>query len=196
MLTHGLHRLQHFSCESPVRYMMYSESAAAFISLHSDNTVCLYKADGHKQTSLLHSTHFSFMGLTATKVSGCLVGWGPGPVFTFLDSDLCPLDSAHDALDIRVCQAAEHSTELVTAGVRNVCLWSAMLMRCKVKITEGLQHSTFTQMALAAPQSDRPHRAFVVSGQVVTVVDLDAGKVLEHKKDLCSRCVCVTVHVI
>ncbi|KAM7390333.1 hypothetical protein PAMA_008485 [Pampus argenteus] len=186
VFTHGLHRLQHFSCDSPVRYMMYSESTAAFISLHSDNTVWLYKADGNKQTSLLHSTHFSFMGLTATKVSGCLVGWGPGPVFTFLDSHLRPLDAANDALDIRVCQAAEDSTELVTAGVGNVCVWSVRLMRCKVKITEGLQHSTFTQMALATSRSDRPHRAFFVSGQVVTVVDLDVGKVLEHKTDLCS----------
>ncbi|XP_044196232.1 WD repeat-containing protein 97 isoform X3 [Thunnus albacares] len=187
VFTHGLHRLQHFSYDSPVRYMMYSESTAVFISLHSDNTVCLYKLDGHKRTSLLHSTRFSFMGLTATKVSGCLVGWGPGPVFTFLDKDLQPLEAAHDALDIRMCQAAEHSTELVTAGVGNVCVWSAMLMRCKMKITEGLENRTFTQMALAAPRSDRPHRAFVVSGRVVTVVDLKAGKVLEHKKDLCSR---------
>lgn len=191
MFTHGLHRLQHFSCDSPVRFMMYSEASAAFISLHLDNTVCLYK-DGHKQTSL---AHLPFMGLTATKLYGCLVvGWGPGPVFTLLDAELRPLDAAQDALDIRVCQAAEHSTELVTAGVGNVCVWSVRLMRCKVKIQEGLQLSTFTQMALAPPRSDRPHRAFVVCGWVVTVVDLDAGKVLEHKRDLCSRC--VWFHVI
>ncbi|XP_059183260.1 WD repeat-containing protein 97 [Centropristis striata] len=180
---HGLHRLQHFSCDSPVRFMMYSEAAAAFISLHSDNTVCLYKSDGHKQTS---SSYLPFMGLTATKIPGCLVGWGPGPVFILLDNELCPLDAAQDALDICLCQAAEHSTELVTAGVGNVCVWSVMLMRCKVKIQEKLQHSTFTQMTLAPPRSDRPHRAFVVCKQDVTVVDLDAGKVLEHKRDLCS----------
>lgn len=167
--------------------MMYSEAAAAFISLHSDKTVCLYTADGRKQTSL---APLPFMGLTETKISGCVVGWGPGPVFTLLDSELRPVDAAQDALDIRVCQAAEHSTELVTAGVGNVCVWSVMLMRRKVKVQEGLQHSTFTQMALAPPRSDRPHRAFVVCGWVVTVVDLGAGKVLEHKRDLCSRCVC------
>nr|XP_046227519.1 WD repeat-containing protein 97 isoform X2 [Scatophagus argus] len=184
VFTHGLHRLQHFSCDSPVRFMMYSEAAAAFISLHSDNTVCLYSTDGHKQT---FSAHLPFMGLTNTKISGCLVGWGPGPVFALLDSELRPLDAAHDALDIRVCQAAEHSTELVTAGVGNVCVWSVRLMTCKVKIQEGLQHSTFTQMALVPPRSDRPHRAFVVSGQLVTVVDVDAGKVLEHGRDLYSR---------
>ncbi|XP_044033040.1 WD repeat-containing protein 97 isoform X2 [Siniperca chuatsi] len=191
VFTHGLHHLQHFSCDSPVRFMMYSEAAAAFISLHSNNTVCLYKADGHKQTSL---AHLPFMGLTATKISGCLVGWGPGPVFTLLDSELHLLDVAHDALDIRVCQAAEHSTELVTAGVGNVCVWSVMLMRCKLKIQEGLQLSTFTQMALAPPRSDRPHRAFVVCGWVVTVVDIDAGKVLEHRKDLCSQDITALVY--
>ncbi len=166
--------------------MMYSEAAAAFISLHSDNTVCLYTADGHKQTSL---ARVPFMGLTDTKLSGSLVGWGPGPVFTLLDSELCPLEAALDAPDIRVCQAAEHSTEMVTAGVGNVCVWSVLLMSCKVKIKEGLQDSTFTQMALAPPQPDRPHRAFVVCGCVVTVVDLDGGKVLEHKRDLSSGCV-------
>ncbi|XP_031148801.1 WD repeat-containing protein 97 isoform X3 [Sander lucioperca] len=191
VFTHGLHRLQHFSCDSPVRFMMYSEAAAAFISLHSDNTVCLYKADGNKQTSL---AQLPFMGLTATKIPGSLVGWGPGPVFTLLDSELRSMDAAHDALDIRVCQAAEHSTELVTAGEGNVCVWSVMLMRCKVKIQEELQHSTFTQMALAPPRSDRPHRAFVVCGQVVTLVDLDAGKVLEHKRDLCSRDITAMVY--
>lgn len=166
--------------------MMYSEAASSFISLHSDNTVSLYKADGHRQTSL---AHLPFMGLTNTRMSGCLVGWGPGPVFTLLNSELHPLDAAHDALDIRACQAAEHSAELVTAGVGNVCVWSVMLMRCKVKIQEGLQHSTFTQMALAPPWSDGPHRAFVVCGRVVTVVNLDDGKLLEHKRDLCSGCV-------
>lgn len=170
--------------------MMYSEVASAFISLHLDNTVCFYKADGRKQTS---SARLHFKGLTDTKLSGCQVGWGPGPVFTLLDSELNPLDAAEDALDIRVCQAAEHSTELVTAGVGNVCVWSVMLMRCKVKIQEGLQHSTITQMALAPPQSDRPHRAFLVCGCGVTVVDLDGGKVFEHKRDLCSWCVCVHV---
>lgn len=167
--------------------MMYSEAAAAFISLHSDNAVCLHKADGNKQTSL---ARLPFLGLTSTKISGRLVGWGPGPVFTLLDGELRPVDAAHDALDIRVCQAAEHSAEMVTAGVGNVCVWSVMLMRCKVKMQEGLQLSTFTQLALAPPRPDRPHRAFAVCGQVVTVVDLDAGKVLEHKRDLCSRCVC------
>ncbi|KAL7373531.1 hypothetical protein ABVT39_008762 [Epinephelus coioides] len=184
VFTHGLHRLHHFSCDSPVQFMMYSEAAAAFISLHSDNTVCLYKADGQKQTT---SAHLPFMGLTDTKIPGYVVGWGPGPVFTLLDQDLRPLDAAHDALDIRVCQAAEHSAELVTAGFGNVCVWSVMLMRCMVKIQEELQHSTFTQMALVPPRSDKPHRAFVVCRRVVTVVDLDARKVLEHKRDLCSR---------
>ncbi|XP_022070993.2 WD repeat-containing protein 97 isoform X3 [Acanthochromis polyacanthus] len=179
LFTHGLHRLQHFPCSSPVRFMMYSEASAAFISLHSDNTVCLYKTDSCKQN---FSTHLPYMGLTAAKILGFVVGWGPGPVFTRLDSELRPLKAAHDALDIRVCQAAEHSTELVTAGVGNVCVWSVMFMRCKVKIQEGLQHSSFNHMALAPPRSDRPHRAFVACGEVVTVVDLDAGKVLEQRQ--------------
>lgn len=165
---------------------MYSEAAAAFISLHSDNTVSLYKADGHKQTS---SAQLTFTGLTATKIPDRLVGWGPGPVFTLLDSELRPVDVALDGLDIRACQAAEHSSEVVTAGEGNVCVWSVMLMRCKVKIQDGLQHSTFTHIALAPPRCDRPHRAFAACGWVLTVVDLDVGKVLEHKRDLCSGCV-------
>lgn len=61
-----------------------------------------------------------------------------------------------------------------------------MLMRCKLKIQEGLQHSTLTHMALAPPQSDRPHRAFAACEHVVTVVNLDDEKVLDHRKDLCS----------
>lgn len=167
--------------------MMYSEASAAFISLHTDNTVRLYTADGHKQTL---STLIPFMGLTATKICGCVVGWGPGPIFTLLDDKLCQVDVAEDALDIRVCQAAEHSTDLVTAGVGNVCVWSVLLTRCKVKIQKGLEECVFTLMTLAPPRSDRPHRGFAVCGSVVTVVDLDGERVLEHKKDLCFWCVC------
>ncbi|KAM8822498.1 WD repeat-containing protein 97 isoform 2-T3 [Spinachia spinachia] len=180
--THGLHRLRRFPCDSPVRFMAYWDAAAAFVGLHSDHTARFYRADGHERTSL---ARLPFMGLTATKVAGRLVGWGPGPVFTLLDSDLSPLDAAADALDIRLCQAAEHSTELVTAGAGNVCVWSVMLMKCKVKIQRRLRRSAFTELALAPPRSGRPHTAFVARGADVTVVDLNAGKVAEHKKDLC-----------
>lgn len=168
-----------------MRFVAYSEGAAAFISLHSDNTVCFYRADGHMRAM---PTRLPFMGLTTTKVFGCVVGWGPGSVFTLLDSELHVVDAAQDGLDIRVCQAAEHSKELVTAGVGNVCVWSVMLMKCKVRIQEGLQNSTFTHMALAPPRADRSHRAFVAGGRVLTVVDLDGGRLLEHK-NVSSRCV-------
>lgn len=175
-----------------MRFVTYSDADGAFISLHSDNTACFYRADGHKRTSL---ARLPFTGLTATKVDGCLVGWGPGPVFTLLDRDLRPLDAAPDALDIRLCQAAEHCTELVTAGAGNVCVWSVVLMKCMVKIRGKLRRSTFTQLALAAPRSGRPHRAFVACGADVTVVDLNAGKVSEHRRDLCSWCVLVHVRL-
>ncbi|XP_041824758.1 WD repeat-containing protein 97 [Melanotaenia boesemani] len=185
LLTHhSLCRLQHISCDGPIRFMMFSEAAAAFIALHMDNTVCLYKAYGHKQTLL---THLPFKGLTVTKIAGCLLGWGPGPILTLMDSSLHPLVTADSVLDIQICEAAEHSTELVTAGTGNVCVWSIKLMQCKVKVQEGLQQCcVFTHMALAPPQPGKPHRGFVVSGQTVTVVDLDEGRVVEHKKDLCS----------
>uniref|UniRef100_A0A3Q3G078 Uncharacterized protein n=1 Tax=Kryptolebias marmoratus TaxID=37003 RepID=A0A3Q3G078_KRYMA len=116
-LGHYLHHLHYFSTDSPVRFMMYSEAAAAFISLHSDNTVCLYKGVDHKQTLM---TELPFLGLTATKIPGCLVGWGPGPVCKLLDSELRLVKAAADALDIHVCKPAEHSWDLVTAGVGNV----------------------------------------------------------------------------
>lgn len=189
LFTDGLHHEQHFFCDSSVQFMMYSEAAVAFIGLHSNSAVSLYKADGHKQTLL---EPFPFIGLTATKIPGCLVGWGPGPIFTLLDSNLRPLDVAEDALDICLCESAQHSSELVTAGLGNVCVWSVMLMRCKVKIQEGLlQHSAFTHMTLAPPRPDKPHRAFVACRQALTVVDLDVGKVLEHKNVFWTRCVWV-----
>lgn len=190
MLSHSLHHIHHFPSASPVCFMMHSEAAAAFISLHADNTVGLHKADGSKQTL---SVRLTFMGLTPTKIMGCLVGWGPGATFMLLDKKLNPVDTARDALDIRVCQPAEHSTEVVTAGVGNVCVWSVRLMRCKVKIREGLEHFTFNHMVLAPPRSDRPHRAFAACGSVVAVVDLDAGKLLDCREHLCSRCVCNTI---
>ncbi|XP_029935802.1 WD repeat-containing protein 97-like [Myripristis murdjan] len=187
VFTHGVHFLRHFPCDSPVRYMMYSEDAAAVVSLHTNNTARLYQADGHQLRSQAWSVPCPFTGLTSTKLPGHLVAWGPGENLVLLDSEFHYLDVAHEPLDIRVCQAAEHSTEVVTAGAGNVCVWSVRHMRCKVKILEGLQQSVFTQMALAPPTSSKPHRAFAVCGRVVTVVDLSAGKVLEHKTDLCLR---------
>uniref|UniRef100_A0A3Q3G047 Uncharacterized protein n=1 Tax=Labrus bergylta TaxID=56723 RepID=A0A3Q3G047_9LABR len=183
VFTHTLHPTQHFSCDSPVRFMMFSEAAAAFIGLHTNGSVCFYTPDGHKQTA---SARLAFTGLVQTNISQRLVGWGPGPVFTLLDDELRPLEAARDALDIRVCEAAEHSAELVTAGAGNVCVWSVTLMKCRLKMEEGLRRRTFTHMALAPPRFEKPHRAFVVCGHVVTVVDLDGGTVLEHKTDLCS----------
>ncbi|XP_047206150.1 WD repeat-containing protein 97 isoform X1 [Girardinichthys multiradiatus] len=183
-LVHGFYHLRHFSCDSPVRFMMYSQASDAFISLHSDNTVSLFKSKLRKQALM---GELPFLGLTATNIPGWIIGWGPGPIFTLLDSELRHLDTADDALDIGLCEPAEHSWELVTAGVGNVCVWSVLLMRCKLKIQEGLQqHRTFTQLTLAPPRKDRPHRAFVAWGKVVTVVDLDGGMVLDHMEDLCS----------
>lgn len=165
--------------------MMYSEAAAAFISLHSDNSVCLYNHVDHKQTLM---TELPFLGLTATKIPSYLVGWGPGPVCTFLDSELRLVKAAADALDIHVCKPAEHSYDLVTAGAGNVCVWSVLLMKCKVKIRDGLQmHDTIAHLTLAPPRPNKPHRAFVASGMVVTVVDLGLGRVLEHRNKLSSR---------
>ncbi|XP_035981199.1 WD repeat-containing protein 97 isoform X2 [Fundulus heteroclitus] len=128
-----------------------------------------------------------FLGLTPTKMPGWMIGWGPGPVFTLLDSELRHLGSADDALDIRLCEPAEHSWELVTAGHGNVCVWSVLLLRCKVRIQQGLQqHREYTHLALAPPLRDRPHRAYVAAGRFVTVVDLDGAMVLDHKWDLCE----------
>ncbi|XP_029001553.1 WD repeat-containing protein 97 isoform X2 [Betta splendens] len=183
VLTHSLHHIQHVPSDSPVRFMVHCEAAAAFVSLHTDNTVCLYKADGSKQTP---SVRLPFMGLTPTKITSRFVGWGPGAVLTLLDKEFNPVDTAHDALDICVCQPAEHSAELVTAGAGNVCVWSVRLVRCKVKIQEGLERHAFTHMVLAPPRSDRPHTAFAACGRAVAVVDLDEGKLLGCRKDLCS----------
>uniref|UniRef100_A0A673AVL2 Uncharacterized protein n=1 Tax=Sphaeramia orbicularis TaxID=375764 RepID=A0A673AVL2_9TELE len=151
--THGLHQLQHFSCDSPVRYLMYSEATAAFISLHSDNTCCFYKPDCDKYICLTHSAPLTFKGLTATKISGYIMGWGPGAVLTLLDSELKTLEDVQDAPDVCVCQAAEHSTEVVTAGVGNVCVWSVMLMRYDIYSVHSLYlHSNITAIAYCSQQ--------------------------------------------
>ncbi|CAG5896062.1 unnamed protein product [Menidia menidia] len=193
LLTHhGLRHQQHVPCDSPVRFLMFWEAAGSFISLHSDQTVRLHKANGHRQTL---SACLPFAGLTATEIPGCLVGWGPGPVFTLLDSQLRPLDTADSALDIQLCEAAEHSKELVSAGAGNVCVWSVMLMRRRVTVREGLrQYGAFSHMALAAPRPAKPQRGFFASGQNVVVVDLDGGRVLERKERLCPRNITAMVY--
>lgn len=192
VLTHGLQHLRHFRCDNPMRQITYGEGAAGFISLHSEGKVRLYHPDGRLRDSPTASVSVPYMGLTSTQLPGCLVGWGPGATLTLLDSDLQPLADALDPLDVRVCQVTEQSLELVTAGAGNVCVWCLTHMVCRVRVTEGLgRHSLFTQLALAPPGPERHHRAFAVCGRVVAVVDLTAGCVLEHKRNLHLRYVCV-----
>ncbi|XP_023181697.1 WD repeat-containing protein 97 isoform X2 [Xiphophorus maculatus] len=181
-LVHGFYHFKHFPCDSPVRFMIHSPAIHAFISLHADNKVSLFRPKCYRETIW---RRMPFLGLTPTKVLGWIIGWGPGPIFTLLDNELRHLDTADNALDIRLCEAAEHSWELVTVGFGNVCVWSVLLMRCRVKIQEGLQQRAFTHMALAPPQKKRPHRAFVACGMEVTVINLDDGVVLDHQEELC-----------
>ncbi|XP_014854211.1 PREDICTED: WD repeat-containing protein KIAA1875-like [Poecilia mexicana] len=181
-LVHGFYHFKHFPCDSPVRFMLHSPANHAFISLHTNNRVSYFRPKCLKETIW---RKLPFLGLTATKILGWMVGWGPGPIFTLLDNKLRHLDTADNALDIRLCEAAEHSWELVTVGFGNVCVWSVLLMRCRVKLQEGLQQRAFTHMALAPPQKNRPHRAFVACGTDVTVINLDDGIVLDHQERLC-----------
>ncbi|PWA18000.1 hypothetical protein CCH79_00004101 [Gambusia affinis] len=181
-LVHGFYHFKHFPCESPVRFMLHLPAIRAFISLHEDNKVSLFRPKCYRETIW---RKMPFLGLTPTKILGWIIGWGPGPIFTLLDNELRHLDTADNALDIRLCEAAEHSWELVTAGFGNVCVWSVMLMRCRVTIKEGLPLSAFTHMALAPPQKKRPHLAFVACGMDVTVINLDDGMVQEHQQELC-----------
>ncbi|XP_054893339.1 WD repeat-containing protein 97 [Poeciliopsis prolifica] len=180
-LVHGFYHFKHFSCESPVRFMLHSPANHAFISLHTDNKVTFYRPKCYRE---IIWKKMPFLGLTPTKLLGWIIGWGPGPIFTLLDNELRHLDTADNALDIRLCEAVEHSWEMVTAGIGNVCVWSVLLMRCRVMIQEGLQQRAFTHMALAPPQKKRPHCAIVACGKDVTVIDLDNGIVLDHQEEL------------
>ncbi|CAB1349463.1 unnamed protein product, partial [Coregonus sp. 'balchen'] len=188
VLTHGLQHLRNFPCNDPVRHMTYGKGAAGFISLHREGRVVMYHPDGRLRDPPPSSVSVPYMGLTSTQLPGRLVGWGPGASLMLLDSELRPLAAALDPLDVQVCQVTEQSLELVTAGAGNVCVWCLTHMVCRVRVTEGLgRHSIFTQLALAPPGHERPHRAFVVYGRAVVVVDLTAGRVLEHKRNLHLR---------
>ncbi|XP_023828155.1 WD repeat-containing protein 97 [Salvelinus sp. IW2-2015] len=195
VLTHGLQHLRNFPCNDPVRHMTYGKGAAGFISLHREGKVVMYHPDGRLRDLPPASVSVPYMGLTSTQLPGRLVGWGPGASLTLLDSELRPLANALDPLDVRVCQVTEQSLELVTAGAGNVCVWCLTHMVCRVRVTEGLgRHSVFTQLALAPPGPERHHRAFVVYGRAVVVVDLTAGRVLEHKRNLHLRDITALVY--
>uniref|UniRef100_A0A8C7VZ85 Si:ch73-174h16.5 n=1 Tax=Oncorhynchus mykiss TaxID=8022 RepID=A0A8C7VZ85_ONCMY len=194
-LTHGLQHLRNFPGNDPVRHMTYGKGAAGFISLHREGRVVMYHPDGRLRDLPPASVSVPYMGLTSTQLPGRLVGWGPGASLTLLDSELRPLANALDPLDVRVCQVTEQSLELVTAGAGNVCVWCLTHMVCRVRVTEGLgRHSVFTQLALAPPGPERHHRAFVVYGRAVVVVDLTAGRVLEHKRNLHLRDITALVY--
>ncbi|KAG9347704.1 hypothetical protein JZ751_003717 [Albula glossodonta] len=100
-----------------------------FLSLHAGGRVSSYHPDG--QLGATFGRHAEFTGLTGTRLPGRIAGWGPGATLALLDNELRPLAHALDPLDIRVCQAAELTPELVTAGEGNVCVWCLAHLVCK-----------------------------------------------------------------
>uniref|UniRef100_A0A3P8ZJ67 WD repeat domain 97 n=1 Tax=Esox lucius TaxID=8010 RepID=A0A3P8ZJ67_ESOLU len=186
VLIHGLQHLCHFPSVDPVLHMTYGEGAAGFVSLHRNGVVTFYHPDGRLRDA--PCTSVPYAGLTSTRLPGRLAGWGPGSRLTLLDGELRLLADALDPLDVRVCQVTERSLELVTAGMGNVCVWCLTPMVCQVRVTEGFGHdSIFTQLALAPGGPERPHRAFVFYRNAVVVVNLTAGHVLEHRRNLHPR---------
>ncbi|KAJ8010226.1 hypothetical protein DPEC_G00072800 [Dallia pectoralis] len=183
VLIHGIQHLHHFPSDDPVLHMTYGEGAAGFASLHGNGTVTFYHPDGRLRDSSTASVPYA--GITFTRLPRCLVGWGPRARLALLDGDLRPLADALDPLDVQACQVTEQSLELVTAGAGNVCVWCLTHMVCQVRVTEGLgHHSICTQLALAPGGPERPHRAFVVYRNDVVVVNLTAGHVLEHRRNV------------
>ncbi|KAL1006792.1 hypothetical protein UPYG_G00077170 [Umbra pygmaea] len=193
VLTHGLQHLCHFPHDDPVSYMTYGKGASGFISLHQKGTVTFYHQDGRIRDPSSTSISVPYVGLTSTNLPGRLVGWGPGPRLTLLDGELRPLAEALDPPDVRACQVTKQS--LVTAGAGNVCVWCLTHMVCLVRVTEGLGlQSIFTQLVLAPAGPKKPQRAFVVNQRAVVVVDLTAGRVLEHRQKLHLRDISALAH--
>ncbi|KAJ8368870.1 hypothetical protein SKAU_G00088980 [Synaphobranchus kaupii] len=184
VLTHGLQHLQHLPSDDPVRHVTHSEGpAAAVLSLHGGGVVRTYRPDGQLCGTLQSPVEYT--GLTGTKLLGRVAGWGPGSNLALLDGELRPVAHAPDPLDVRACQTAERSMELVTAGAGNVCVWCLYHLRCKVRVQEGLgPDDAFTLLALAPPTAGRHHRAFAVCGSAVALVDLTEGRLLEKRRSL------------
>ncbi|XP_048040765.1 WD repeat-containing protein 97 isoform X2 [Megalobrama amblycephala] len=189
VLTHGLRHVLHLSCKDPVCHMTCGEGAAGFASLHCSSHVRFYYPDGHlKDLSFRQSLTIHYAGLTSTHLPGRLVGWGPGAILTVLDAELNPLVHAVEPMDVRVCKILEHSNELVTAGMGNVCVWCLTHLICRKRVVEGLgKHIVFTHLALVPSRTEQGLRALAAYGQAVVVVDLTKGCIVDHKKNLHSR---------
>ncbi|XP_050971650.1 WD repeat-containing protein 97 isoform X2 [Labeo rohita] len=82
----------------------------------------------------------------------------------------------------------EHSNELVTAGVGNVCVWCLTHLVCRKRVVEGLgAQVVFTHLALMPSRTQQGLRVLAAYRQAVVVVDLTEGCIVEHKKNLHLR---------
>ncbi|KAG1960440.1 WD repeat-containing protein [Pimephales promelas] len=189
VLTHGLRHVLHLSCKDPICHMTCGQGAGGFTSLHSSGNVQFYYPDGHLRDPSLRRSHtIHYAGLTSTHLAGRLVGWGPGAILTVLDAELNPLVHAVEPMDVRVCKILEHSNELVTAGMGNVCVWCLTHLICRKRVVEGLgRHIVFTHLALVPSRTQQDRRALAAYGRAVVVLDLTKGCIMEHKKNLHLR---------
>ncbi|XDV18079.1 hypothetical protein PO909_023850 [Leuciscus waleckii] len=189
VLTHGLRHILHLSCKDPVCHMTCGQGAAGFTSLHSSGNVQFYYPDGHLRDPSFRRSHtIHYAGLTSTHLPGRLVGWGPGAILTILDAELNPLVHAVEPMDVRVCKILEHSNELVTAGMGNVCVWCLTQLKCRKRVVEGLgRHVVFTHLALVPSRTQQGCRALAAYGRAVVMLDLTKGCIMEHKKNLHLR---------
>ncbi|XP_051552180.1 WD repeat-containing protein 97 [Myxocyprinus asiaticus] len=189
IVSHGLYHVLHLSCEDTVCHMTCCEGAAGFASLHSSGNVQFYHPDGHlRDPTFCPSLTIHYAGITSTQLPGRLVGWGPGAILTLVDTELKPLVHAVEPMDVRVCKVLEHSNELVTAGMGNVCVWCLTHLLCRTRVVEGLgKHIVPTQLALVPNRAHQGPRVLAAYGGAVVVVDLTDGCIMEHKKNLHLR---------
>ncbi|XP_067306393.1 WD repeat-containing protein 97 [Pseudorasbora parva] len=186
-LRHGLRHVLHLSCKDPVCHMTCGEGAAGFASLHSSGHVHFYYPNGHFRDPSFCLPLIHYAGLTSTHLPGRLIGWGPGAILTILDAELNPLVHAVEPMDVRVCKILEHSNELVTAGMGNVCVWCLTHLICRRRVVEGLGRLVFTHLALVPSRTQHGLRGLAAYGQSVAVLDLTKGCIMEHKKNLHLR---------
>lgn len=84
-------------------------------------------------------------------------------------------------------QVLEHSNELVTAGIGNVCVWCLIHLVCRKRVVDGLGRCVFTHLALLPSRTEQRLKAAGAYGRAVAVVDLTEGCIIEHKKNLHLR---------
>ncbi|XP_067872194.1 WD repeat-containing protein 97 isoform X2 [Heterodontus francisci] len=194
-LENGIQHVQRVIFKKAIHNVLFNVNTKEYICMVSKTGVCIYHCDGRKKQEF--TLREPLEGLVYAQQINRYVAWNTCPQLKVLDSDFQTISTNRSKQTITCCLYNEDLSEIVTAGIGNICSWHFYFgcrdLMCASTITKGLtEHDVFTELALErapvlASTLPRTQRCYAVCGMGVAVFDLPKATLISYEKDLHNR---------